>query len=110
MQQYQHTLVRTQSSEHPNRLMQWPANDPHARPWREPLRQLDQSVLLNAPKAVNGTGNVTVNVKPARTRTGSSNILKKIPIHRLHQGERAAPGPVGPPASTGENHDPSLDS
>ena len=61
-------------------------------------------------RSVAGTGDITVKVKPERTRSGSSGILKKVPMNRLTQGDKASPGPSQPTAATGASHDPSLDS
>jgi hypothetical protein len=65
---------------------------------------------LMAPKKVNGTGDIKVSVRPARTRAGASSVLRKIPLNRFISGEKAETGRQAPPAATGENHDPSLDS
>src|SRR5262249_37658814 len=63
-----------------------------------------------SPKKVNGTGDIKVSVGATRTRQGASSVLKKIPLRRMTQGEKAAEGPSQPSAATGESHDPNLDS
>jgi hypothetical protein len=60
----------------------------------EARKRLDK---LNAPKAVNGTGNIEVDVKPERTRTGSSNVLKKDPGDPPASRRESITGPSGPP-------------
>jgi hypothetical protein len=70
----------------------------------------DKLDKLMAPKKVNGTGDIKVSVKPARTRTGAASVLKKVAMDHFVSGKKAEVGRPAPPAATGENHDPSLDS
>jgi hypothetical protein len=73
----------------------------------EARKQLDR--LSAAPKKVNGTGDITVNVKHG-PRTRRMNALKKVPLSVFAQGEKASSGPPAPVAATGESHEAALDS
>jgi hypothetical protein len=72
----------------------------------EARRALDR---FNAPKKVEGTGDITVNVKHG-PRTRRMNALKQVPIRNFAQGMKAEVGPPEPKAATGESHDAALDS